>query len=766
MIYLNINTKLFMRRTGKRGRNMKAAISKGKGRRVTGALVLIIFMLFSIYTLNAYAAPQDYIDSGEQKLYTETIDEALEAYAIFNEAKAQYPDDPVINAYLAFTRMLYIAFTYDSIGVQNLLEPYGVSRTGSDLDTLEYHAPLDDNDKYHVPVSAPKGETIRAYLHNELLNAVDESISNLDVTLNTWTESSKHIAPVANTNRDLDLEIDYGDIVLFRASLKALKSLILIASAYDLDIDLREIAALENLEAFTIKDLFLRYTEFLKLLTVSSNPSVNGSDLLDQARIFAVEAIDEYLIASDAIINDPDLNPGAEELIEIDECDRRLEEWLRNSLTDIRNSLDAAGSPAVDIVNKKDEWIFTNSNGDQFRADFDLDMRTGDYTALNSPDFVGTDGEIVCVIIDGDSIYLELEANDWPYHEVEFNGTFNAAKDQITGTYTGWSWNGSIDGNFTANLSLSEIETDAINLNPFFGKDGGPYDLRDFLPFFDECDNAVENTVGYGLNPSDPDATLGGIFPDYLQSDWGINPEVCTLGDTTIGGNLSVPIHRGKGTVFIQVFRYDGSFNTAPENRLGIQTIYVDEFIEGMPYTIEYVSTGIAVFVSAWWDLNSNGIFDPGELETISSVFITPAGLYDLDLQIGSLTDSDADGMPDDWENIYFGDLSHDGFSDSDNDGLNDLDEFLGNTNPIAPDTDGDGINDGVELAAGSDPNVSTSVPAYMVDDFYADTIDPAKWQNFDFIRRVKDGRLESALASYGSSRSNHVAFPDLILIP
>ena len=633
-----MHTKLLIRAREDKGRDMESAITKVRARKIASTFVLIMSMLFSIYTLNAYALPQDYINSGEQKLYTESIDDALEAHTIFSNAIADHPDDPVINAYLAFTRLLYFAFTSDSGGIPELYEQYGISRTGDNLDILDYQLPLDINDKYNVPGGAPKGETVRAYVHNDILNAVNESINNLDVTIGAWDENSKHIAPVANTNRDLDLEIDYGDIMLFRASLKAFKSLILITCAYDLDIDLREIAALENLEALEINRLLDRYQEFLILLPDSSNMSVDGIALLDQARESLVDAIDDHLIATDKILNDYDLNPDAEELIEIDECDRPLAEWQQTSLTDIRNSLQDPGSTVVDMTNEKDEWIFIDdSSSDQFIADFDFDMSTGDYFAQGNDAFVGWDGEIVCVFIDGDNIDIQLEAYGWPYNEVAFNdATFNPTQTQITGSYDGWSaTRGIYSGTFTADLNFSEIKTESINPNPFFGKDSGPYDLRDFLPLFDECDHALENTVGYGLNPSDPDATLGGIFPYYIQSDWGINPEVCTLGGTTIDGNLSIPYHSGEGTIFIQAFQYDGSFNTAPENRLGFQTIYADEFIEGMSYTIDYVTTGINVFVWVWWDLNSNGIFDPGEPQITPPFFTTPAGTYVLDLQIG-----------------------------------------------------------------------------------------------------------------------------------
>jgi len=72
----------------------------------------------------------------------------------------------------------------------------------------------------------------------------------------------------------------------------------------------------------------------------------------------------------------------------------------------------------------------------------------------------------------------------------------------------------------------------------------------------------------------------------------------------------------------------------------------------------------------------------------------------------GGLTDTDGDGLSDDWER-------HNGFhprfkdqteEDFDDDGLTLLEEFENNTNPWDPDTDGDGFNDGTEVFNGYNP--------------------------------------------------------------
>jgi hypothetical protein len=73
--------------------------------------------------------------------------------------------------------------------------------------------------------------------------------------------------------------------------------------------------------------------------------------------------------------------------------------------------------------------------------------------------------------------------------------------------------------------------------------------------------------------------------------------------------------------------------------------------------------------------------------------------------------DSDQDGLCDDWEKKYFGDLRYSGSDDPDNDGLKNQNEQDKLTDPTKADTDGDGFTDGEEVTWGSDPLNAQSGP-------------------------------------------------------
>jgi choice-of-anchor A domain-containing protein/RHS repeat-associated protein len=114
----------------------------------------------------------------------------------------------------------------------------------------------------------------------------------------------------------------------------------------------------------------------------------------------------------------------------------------------------------------------------------------------------------------------------------------------------------------------------------------------------------------------------------------------------------------------------------------------------------------------------------------------------------GFAVDGDGDGLPDWWELLHFGDLSHDGNGDSDGDGLTNAQEWHLGTNPAASDTDGDGYTDAEEIAAGSDPLDPASTPKITlgVTSFHGSCIPAAGTYQYDRGAGVTCSILSSPL--------------------
>jgi hypothetical protein len=76
-------------------------------------------------------------------------------------------------------------------------------------------------------------------------------------------------------------------------------------------------------------------------------------------------------------------------------------------------------------------------------------------------------------------------------------------------------------------------------------------------------------------------------------------------------------------------------------------------------------------------------------------------------LRVAVAADTDGDGLPDGWENLYFtNDLTRlSATGDADGDGLNDPQEYSAATNPARSDSDGDGVADGAEVTGETDPS-------------------------------------------------------------
>ncbi len=150
-------------------------------------------------------------------------------------------------------------------------------------------------------------------------------------------------------------------------------------------------------------------------------------------------------------------------------------------------------------------------------------------------------------------------------------------------------------------------------------------------------------------------------------------------------------------------------------------------------YQIKDLPKGIAYWVSAYLDINNNGIMEPWEPQGAyaGNPIVLTADTVGINITLIAPLDSDGDGMPDSWETvnglingINDAALDKDGdgvpnlaeyragsmanSTDTDGDGLSDFQEIMVYaTNPALADTDGDGMPDGWEVANGLNPRAA-----------------------------------------------------------
>jgi hypothetical protein len=283
-----------------------------------------------------------------------------------------------------------------------------------------------------------------------------------------------------------------------------------------------------------------------------------------------------------------------------------------------------------------------------------------------------------------------IVSNGWFHVAVTYNGSENTASN------LNFYWTALSSGASSANLIGSDLLVDDLSagVTPDFvvGNEGRSTASDNFIGLIDEVriSSVARNVSGFLF--------LADVDSDGLPDVWETNyfPSIATWG---AGDD---PDNDG----FTNLQEYQGGSNPALQ-----ASTPNDTDADGLPDSWENTHFGSLGY----------GAGDDPDSDTFTNLQEYQAGTLPNNGS-SNPSDTDADGLPDAWENLHFGSL---GFGASD-------------------DPDGDGFNNLQEYLEGAQPNNVASFPTVVVPRFYP----------------IEDGNTNTSEYGYaGSSSINTVAF-------
>jgi hypothetical protein len=495
--------------------------------------------------------------------------QVVEANQCFADAIAT-DSDPILKVFYSVTRMLALAYNPE---INTLLTELGVAEEVRELCHWTADWPLDEQgDVILLPELPATGQALDVLISAVLpqidgalddLSGIDETIAEPFIVLCGELVGPDDSSPCEN------IEVDYGDVALYRAMLQGMKAFLTIVDAYDWNIEntAEFIEKIRN-DIFVINEYLCEDTsEGATCLPDFLRMDADAPALLAQARQSLDDAIDSYMEASAYIRAETDNQENDLILFPQDPEDIADEESFRANLLELQCAL--FGPCSMDTFYPENPFLL------DLTSFFDARIHLRDYL----PDFTD-DNEMICGSFDPEfgGILPGFDIDRWAHAleirvpvtgEVSVAESYTGGNIVVEALFCGWEpadiseyrWcskagSVSLSSPGTYEMPLQTHETDTVYMLGYWDKDSdgilSPGDLYGFYP-----GNPFTVTSVYCNGPADIDMHLGrevtgikgrvtsdggpvkGVWvyaQDYNTGNWGGASQTDSEGNYSISG--------------------------------------------------------------------------------------------------------------------------------------------------------------------------------------------------------------------------------------
>ena len=204
-------------------------------------LASVIFCLANVAAADSNCH-DDYIVPAEWELFSGTLSSVREAYYILD--KGMQKSICTGNRELTFlhaaakTAMLFIE-NGDVNNFINIANDFGITVVGDYFDELKVNV-FKSGDCYEIPVWAPDANEVSQRIQSSIIPEINDIIAELNSISDSPTDRFEIFLEPNETGLNKTVIVDYGEVLILKGMLAALKSQLEFRQAYNLAIDIND----------------------------------------------------------------------------------------------------------------------------------------------------------------------------------------------------------------------------------------------------------------------------------------------------------------------------------------------------------------------------------------------------------------------------------------------------------------------------------------------------------------------------------------------